>query len=148
MFYLDTSVVAAYYCPEPLSEEIEVFLTTNGQMSISNLTEVELFSAVARKVRERGLSKSDAIRIHATFLAHLDNQLYTLVPLVEQHYKLARDWIGMLNNTLRTLDALHLAVAASEGITLVTADRGLAKSARVLGLAPVVIGEVTCVPER
>ena len=139
MFYLDTSIVAAYYCPEPLSEQVETFLMTNSQMAISSLTEVEMFSAVARKVRERNLDKNDAMRIHATFLAHLDNQFYTLVPLADHHYRLARDWIGLLNNTLRTLDALHLAVAASEGITVVTADQSLAKSARVLGLAPVVI---------
>jgi predicted nucleic acid-binding protein len=139
MFYLDTSIVAAYYCPEPLSEQVETFLMTNSQMAISSLTEVDMFSAVARKVRERNLDKNDAMRIHATFLAHLDNQFYTLVPLADHHYRLARDWIGLLNNTLRTLDALHLAVAASEGITVVTADQSLAKSARVLGLAPVVI---------
>jgi len=44
-----------------------------------------------------------------------------------------------MNNSLRTLDALHLAVASSGAITVVTADHGLAKSARFLGLVPVLI---------
>jgi uncharacterized protein len=138
-YYLDTSVVAAYYCPEPLSEKVESFLTLSDQFVISSLTEVEMFSAVARKVRERNLSHSDASRILATFLGHLEGQLYGRVPLTDLHYRLARDWIGLMNNSLRTLDALHLAVASSEAITVVTADHGLAKSARFLGLVPVLI---------
>ena len=43
MFYIDTSVVAAYYCPEPLSEKAEDFFTSHLQPAISSLTEGELF---------------------------------------------------------------------------------------------------------
>ncbi|TSA09638.1 MAG: PIN domain-containing protein [Deltaproteobacteria bacterium] len=50
------------------------------------------------------------------------------------HYRLARDWMGQFNTSLRTLDALHLAVASSEGLTLVTADEGLAKAAKALAV--------------
>jgi predicted nucleic acid-binding protein len=41
MYYVDTSVLVAYYCPEALSEKVEAFLTSNLQTSISLLTEVE-----------------------------------------------------------------------------------------------------------
>jgi predicted nucleic acid-binding protein len=47
---------------------------------------------------------------------------------------LARDWIGQFNTILRSLDALHLAVASLEGLTMVTADRDLADSAKILAL--------------
>ena len=38
------------------------------------------------------------------------------------HYHLAREWISRFTTPLRTLDALHLAVASQNNIRLVTAD--------------------------
>jgi predicted nucleic acid-binding protein len=38
----------------------------------------------------------------------------------------------MFKMGLRTLDAIHLAVASSEGLTLLTSDQGLFKSAKAL----------------
>lgn len=134
MFYIDTSVLAAYYCPEPLSEKVEEFLIDHPPPAISLLTEVELFSAISRKVREGGLHRTDASRITVKFLAHLDGTFYTRLYIEPLHYRLARDWMGQFDTSLRTLDALHLAVASSEGLTLVTADEGLAKAAKALAV--------------
>jgi len=134
MFYLDTSVIAAYYCPEPLSDRVESFLTAHGRPAISNLTELEMFSAISRKVREGSLKKKDATRVLAAFLTHLNNRFYAMVSIDDRHYRLARDWIGLLNNSLRSLDALHLAVASIEGRSIVTSDHGLARSAGSLGV--------------
>lgn len=134
MFYIDTNIIAAYYCPEPLSDKAESFLTANSQSAISDLTELELFSAVSRKVREGHLHKRHAAKIFAAFLSHLENRFYTVLPIDNRHYRLARNWIGLLNNSLRNLDALHLAVASFEGSTIVTSDHGLAKSAGILGI--------------
>jgi uncharacterized protein len=139
VFYLDTSLVVPYYCPELLSEKAETFITGNSPIAVSSLTELEMFSAVSRKVREGSLDKNDGSRILAAFLSHLDRQLYTLVPVSERHYKLARDWIGLLSNNLRSLDALHLALASVEDMALVTADQGLAKSANVLGVSCILV---------
>ena len=139
MFYLDTSVVTAYYCPEPLSNKVELFLTAQNKLAISSLTEVEMFSAVSRKVREGGFSRGAASRILATFVSHIDSNLYTMVPLDKRHYSLARDWIGLLNNTLRSLDALHLALASTDGMTLVTSDLALARAAKALSLNVITI---------
>jgi hypothetical protein len=62
----------------------------------------------------------------------VDADNYTYIPVERHHYRLARDWIGMFRVELRTLDAIHLAVASSERLTLVTSDQGLFKSARSL----------------
>ncbi|NWF56378.1 MAG: PIN domain-containing protein [Syntrophaceae bacterium] len=43
MVYVDTSVIVAYYCPEPLSEAAEAFLTAHSRPAISSLTELEFF---------------------------------------------------------------------------------------------------------
>jgi len=134
MFYIDTSVVAAYYCPEPLSEKAEDFFTSHMQPAISSLTEVELFSAIARKISEGSLDRSDASRITAKFLSHVDGSFYTLLPVLPNHYRLARDWIGQFHVPLKTLDALHLSLTSSAGRTIVTSDRQIAIAAERLAV--------------
>jgi len=66
--------------------------------------------------------------------AHLEDHLYTRVALERRHDQLARDWIGRFSRRLRTLDGLHLAVAASEGRQLVTSDATLAQAGSRLGV--------------
>ena len=129
MFYVDTSVIVAYYCPEALSEKAEAFIITHTRPGISLLTELELFSAISRKIREGSMDRKDGSRIIAKFLSHLDDLFYTRLSIEPHHYRLARDWIGQFTISLRSLDAIHLAIASSEGATLITADEGLAKSA-------------------
>jgi len=130
MVYLDTSIIAAYYCPEPLSEKVEAFIIAQTQPVISSLTEIELFSAISRKIREGQLKRADGGRIIAKFMAHVDDNFYTKLLIKPNHYKLARDWIGQFNSSLRSLDAIHLAVTSSEGLTIITADENLSKSAK------------------
>jgi uncharacterized protein len=134
-YYIDTSLLTAYYTPEPLSNRVEEFLRSQDRPTVSNLTELELFSALSRKVREKGIKPADAGKVGARFIAHLETELFTLLPVNAGHYRLARDWLGLFNTSLRSLDALHLAVASTGGLTIATADVGLAKAARTLGLA-------------
>ncbi len=132
MYYVDTSVLVAYYCPESLSESAESFLMTHGRPAVSSLTEVEFFSALSRKIRESEMDRKDAHRIKAKFFSHLDGGFYVRLPVRSHHYSLARDWIGLFNTKLKTLDAVHLAIASAEGLRLVTADQDLHDSAKAL----------------
>ena len=134
MVYVDTSVIVAYYCPEVLSEKAEAFITTQARPAISSLTELELFSAISRKIREGDMNRKDGSRIIAKFLSHLDELFYTKIPIEPHHSRLARDWIGQFITSLRSLDAIHLAIASSEGATLVTADEVLATSGETLAV--------------
>ena len=134
MFYVDTSLLVAYYCPEPMSEKAEIFLTSHSPLIISTLTELEMFSAVSRKVRGRDLNRPAARRILAKFLSHLDGHFFACLSVATHHLRLARDWIGQFNTSLRSLDAVHLAIASLEGLTMITADRDLAVSAKILSL--------------
>ena len=135
MVYLDTSLLAAYYCPETLSDEAERMILAAGQPAISSLTQIELVSAVARKVREKELSKAVANRIVNQFQAHIDHNLYRWLPIEQHHYEKAFQWLTSFSTPLRALDGLHLAVAASESAELITADVHLAKSAEFFGIA-------------
>lgn len=130
MVYVDTSVLAAYYCPEALSAKAEKAILRSDQPAISLLVEVEFHSAVAKKRREGALSQADATRIVTRFRLHIDEGCYERLPIDAAHYEVARDWVGRFVTPLRTLDALHLAVCFAADAVLLTADAGLAKAAR------------------
>ena len=80
----------------------------------------------------RELSKGAARTALGQFREHEQAALYRLVLVDEAHYARARRWIETFRAPLRTLDALHLAVAARSGCTLLTADIQLARAARSL----------------
>ncbi len=134
MAYLDTSVLVAYYCPEPLSEAVERILRRLEQPALSALTEVEFASALARKVREKGLSRVQANLVLNEFKAHINQRLFRRIPVELEYYTVAFTWLTQFSLPLRTLDALHLAIAAGSDLQLITADRRLSQSARKLGV--------------
>ncbi len=134
MIYADTSALVPYYCPEPNSEAAEKIIMESGLPVISNLTGVEMASAVSRKIREGNLSLTDGNRIMAEFQSHVGQNLFLVIPVRPLHYQIAKDWIERFATPLRTLDALHLAVAFSNSLTVLTADKKLGDSARSLGV--------------
>jgi len=134
MSYIDTSVLVAYYCPERLSGTVQKTLAGVAEPTISPLVEVEFHSALSIKVRTGDLDRDSAGRIASQFRLHVSDGLYRLVPVGSREYALARDWLGRFTTSLRTLDALHLAVAFAKGLPLLTADRHLAQSAESLGV--------------
>lgn len=134
MYYIDTSVLAAYYCPEDLSEKAEEIITSIDIPVISHLTRVEFYSAVSRKVRE-GMAPEDGNKIIRQFEYHLfEQKLYRQLDIDEHHYTMAANWIAQFNTSLRTLDGLHLAVSFSSHSNLLTADIKLADAARFFGI--------------
>ena len=135
MSYFDTSVIAAYYCPEQLSDEAEKILLRTKAPVISPLVEVEMASTIARKIREGNLEPATGGLILAEFRSHIDAGAYRLEPIEKIHFSIAFNWIAMFSTTLRTLDALHCAIASQAGKTLITADERLASSARKLHIA-------------
>jgi predicted nucleic acid-binding protein len=108
---------------------------------ISDLTEIELVAAVAGKVRGRDLGQADGERIVSEFLGHLEGDLYTRLSIERRHHRLARDWMARLTTPLQALEALHLAVAATEGLTLATADRTMSRWGRRLGVRVLPVGQ-------
>ena len=64
----------------------------------------------------------------------MEEGYYRVIPVQPRDYRVARAWLGRLQGTLRTLDALHLAVATAAEASTLTADKRLALEARALGL--------------
>lgn len=127
--YIDTSVLAAFYCPETLSQVAQRELAKVADRVISPLVELEFCSAVAMKVRTKELASDEAQRVFDLFQKHLDAGEYRVVPIENSEFVAARNWIKRLSTPLRALDAIHLATAFANALVLLTADRGLAKIA-------------------
>ncbi len=92
MYYLDTSVLAPYYCPEPLSDKVEKIVVSADRPCISSLSEAELASAISRKIREKNLSPEDGNKIFNQFQTHLKESLFRLISVEYRHYRTAKNW--------------------------------------------------------
>ena len=134
MGYIDTSVLTAYYCPEPLSEIAEQQIRSVSRPLISWLVDVELHSALAKKVRMEELEASDAHRIQRLFRKHCVGDYFHTEAVLQRDFMQAREWLGSLDIALRTLDALHLAVAHRLGTSIVTSDVRLRAAGNQLGM--------------
>jgi uncharacterized protein len=130
LIYLDTSVLAPFYWTEALSTSVLNLFQQHETLVISELSEVELLSALSRRVRMQEIDLADANTIADRFQAHLDARFYTRITLTSRHYQIAKNWMQQFDTPLRTLDALHLAIASELNVPIITADIGLAKSAR------------------
>jgi uncharacterized protein len=129
LIYLDTSVIAPFYWPEATSAAVVQIFQQHETLIISELSEVELLSALSRRVRMQEIDRADAIAIADRFQEHLNIAFYTRLTVTSKHYQIAKHWMQQFDTPLRTLDALHLAIATDLAIPLVTADLGLGKSA-------------------
>lgn len=128
--YIDTSVLGAYSCPEPLSATAEDELRRIEAPVVSVLSEAEFCSLISRKRRLRELNERQAQEILNLFGVHVAEGCYRRISLTSQHFLKARQLVGAPNSALGTLDALHLATAITESLALMTTDRDLAKAAK------------------
>jgi uncharacterized protein len=134
MSYFDTSVLVAFYCPERLSSDAEKAILKDSEPAISILSVVEFASAISRKSREKTITIENTKSIWEQFNVHRSKGYYSILPLDSNHYASAASFIMQLKTPLHTLDALHLAIAADLSLTIVTADKILAKSAEKLNI--------------
>ena len=132
--YIDTSVLTGAYCAESGSKRAQNVLQ-RCQPVISGLVKLEFSSSVARKLRMKTYSKTEAALVIRQFHEHIRQGIFETTAIKESHYDLANEWITSFVTGLRALDALHLAVAHSNQLPLVTADTILARSAKRLGVA-------------
>lgn len=132
---IDTSLLAAYFCPEPLSAVAQRALAKASPRLITPLVEVELVSALAIKVRTRQIDTASARKVLAEFERQQADAIFLRRSLEDLDYRQAYEWLTQLQGTLRTADALHLASAARLGEPLWTADGPLAKEAARLAVA-------------
>jgi predicted nucleic acid-binding protein len=133
--YLDTSLLVAAFTDEPASEKADLLLggLRGDEASISEWVITEFSAALSLKIRRREITQ--AHRDHA--LAHFRRmavEAFRLVPVLSQHFRTAARFADQYQTGLRAGDALHLAIAADEGVTLCTLDRRQAEAGKALGV--------------
>lgn len=143
VLYADTSAVVRAFLPdEPEHEQmIELLLDNEDLVLTSELTRVEFTSAMATAWNNGRIRDAKLALARFDAEAGCDGAL-SLVPLVPQvimpaAYRLVSD-----HHSLRTLDAIHLAVALhdtagltdGEPVVMVTRDQRQADAAKAHGL--------------
>ena len=132
--YVDSSAVAKLYVPEAESDALDAFLRGRVGLAISELAVTEVLSAVARRKRERELSASHANRIRDALLTDVGSGSFARLDLTPAIHREAERLLLSTDAALRTLDALHLALAFSGRVNhVLTFDRRMAQAAAVLG---------------
>jgi predicted nucleic acid-binding protein len=134
--YLDTSALAKWYVAEACSEEVEDYIRAIHPAYISLLTTAEMRSLIARRTREGTIDAEAQARVLATFEGDIAMGHLVLLPHTVESFLVAESLIGAHPAIpLTTLDALHLGVMRSAGVTaLATADRVMAQAAEALGM--------------
>jgi predicted nucleic acid-binding protein len=133
--YLDASILVALFTNDALSERADAFLRDAAPVTVlvSDFAGAELASAIARRVRTRELSADDARIAFSNFDAWTARTA-TRAETVPPDVAAAAAFLRRLDLTLRTPDALNIAIAQRLGATLATFDAGMAASAAALGV--------------
>ena len=133
-YYLDASFLVALLTPEPLNPRAESFNQRHPTPSIvSDYAAAEFASAISRRCRDGDFTIEQA----RTALATLDGWIAGAARLIEVlpvDIAFAAGFLRRLDLSLRTPDAIHIAMAQRVGATLVTFDRQMAAAARVLSV--------------
>ena len=134
--YLDTSALAKWYLNEAFSEEFEAFIREQPTAAISRLSVVEFRCLLARRRRAGEITRAIESRVYASFEKDVGAGSLQVYPVADEHLIAALGLIERLGRyPLRTLDALHLAIA--QGIhcrRLATADKIMADAGKAAGL--------------
>jgi len=143
LYYADTSaIIRAYFVDEDDHETLRRMLfEDSGPVVTSELTRVEFASATAAACRARRLSDPCPVLDRFDLDCGDDGVIAMLRLDPEATLPLARQLVT--EHPLRSLDAIHLAVAlttatqlaAGEPITVITRDERQAAAAQAIGLS-------------
>ena len=133
--YLDTSALVKWYIAETDSDAFDEFIRDRPGAAVSRLTALELRSALARRRRNREITAVVERAVLQLFDAHVRDGLLDMIAMRDAHFVEAATIMSELSRRLplRTLDALHLAVARVDRIgEIATADELMIKASKAL----------------
>ncbi len=132
--YLDASVLVALFARDAFTERANAYLDTElPAIVVSGFAAAEFTSAVARLVRMRILTRAEARAIFDDFEIWRLREADT-PGILASDVATAAAFIRRLDLTLRTADAINIAMAQRIGATLATFDVKIGDSARAIGV--------------
>ena len=133
--YLDASVLVALFANDSLTERADAYLRAHPSVLIvSDFGAAEFASAFARRVRVQLLTADEARAAFSTFDAWTARET-ARAQIAAVDIASATAFLRRLDLTLRTPDAIHIAIAQRMDAELLTFDDKMAESARALGVA-------------
>jgi predicted nucleic acid-binding protein len=139
MYVIDASVAVKWFIDEARHEDAKGYLAGTDPLLAPRLIEVEVVSALSRRVRNQEMPKSHGLKLIERWLE--DFLTGDLLQLVEDRVLLhdAAQLAAALDHKLP--DCLYLALARQSECPLVTADAQLARKANGLkGVTVQVLG--------
>lgn len=139
-FYVDTSALLKCYLAEKNSDVVESFLASrfsgnSSHLVLSSLSKLEWHCAMRRRERNGEIDADYRQLAQEAFFERLESGYYEVLRVENALYEKALRMIDGVRAPLRTLDALHLAVAQAANLSeIVTADKVMADAAEELGL--------------
>lgn len=129
--FFDSSAFAKRFIEESGSDEIEKICFDSESIAVSSICFPEIISALNRRLRESSISKKDYLLIKERLIEEFEHiEIINLVPEV-----IAKSIILLEKNSLRTLDAIHLASALLlKSDLFVSADKRQVVAAKKTGL--------------
>jgi predicted nucleic acid-binding protein len=133
--YLDASLIVALFTNDPLSSRADAFLRSQAPLLIvSDFAAAEFASAVARRARTGEMTRPDARLAFSNFDTWAARAIQR-VEVSSSDVRSAEAFLRRLDLTLRTPDALNIAIAQRVGVILATFDDKMVAAARKLGTA-------------
>jgi predicted nucleic acid-binding protein len=134
MIYVDTSALVKRYLAEAGSDDFEAFFLEHAPLAISRLTVVEMRCALARRRRNHQISAELESQVLEAFRLDMQDGALSVSAFQEDDLTHAYHLMDEVTDLpLRTLDALHLAVARRNKLpAFSTADKKQADAALAL----------------
>jgi predicted nucleic acid-binding protein len=131
--YLDASILVSLFTVDTLTARADAALRERSPLlMVSDFAAAEFASAMARRVRMQVITADEARAVFSTFDAWIARTT-TLISMTSADVTAAAGFLRRLDLTLRTQDALHIAIAHRVGAALFTFDQQMASAARALG---------------
>lgn len=140
--YVDTSVLVKHYVESEESSAYASELIVDHRVYVSVIAQVELFSALARKLQMKEIPAEDAKRVKNAFLS--DCKRMGFIEVSDGVIKEAQNLV--FKSSIKTLDAIHLASSITlrdiidTSLPFITADKKLASAAKSEGFEVIGVG--------
>jgi predicted nucleic acid-binding protein len=141
--YFDAALVAKFYVNEPGRDAVRVLARQMGRVVTSGVAVAEVSAAFHRKLREGAVDHDVFDALMGQFEQDLESGLWCLAGPSEDLFRQVHGFFAALDEAafVRSLDALHLVTARSEGFARIYSnDRhllGACVHASLEGIDPV-----------
>ncbi|MEZ5536442.1 MAG: type II toxin-antitoxin system VapC family toxin [Thiolinea sp.] len=137
--YIDTSALAKWYLNEVGSGQFAEWMVSQEDTHISTLTMTEFRCLLARRERNRELGSLSARQIYTIFEQDIELGFLIVQEVKNADLQEALVQIERLANLpLRTLDAMHIAIAERQQMdAIASADKVMLAAAEQLGMTAI-----------